>query len=232
MKNLLPLGSFAIALIFMFLVMESGFGLEQGMKIPFVSFWIIAITTMSLVGLFDESISRYAVFAVMIQIGYFMLDIGTALLAGKSLWFAIVQFINFAVAGGLFAIIVTLIIEKKERMRDYAGIYDRNQYLGLALCIACLSLGGMPGFNIFVGEFIIYSTLFSIHPALTLGTVFASLAAFLFYFRICYLIFAGRSKRKIGIGRITGSVIAGLSALVLVMGLVPWILFRVLEVVA
>jgi formate hydrogenlyase subunit 3/multisubunit Na+/H+ antiporter MnhD subunit len=231
MRIIIPLAAFAIALLLMYLIMDSGFVLDSQFHIPFAVVCILGIIAFSIIGLFDESYLNYAIYAVIIQFGYFLLDISTAFLLGKSIWFAIIQFINFAIAGGLLAIIMTLMYGHvgKDRIRDYAGLYDKNQYLGLALCIACLSLGGMPGFNIFVGEFIIYSGLFTVHPALTMGTIFASLAAFLFYFRICYSLFAGKVNSKIKTGIVTNGIIAALSGLVIILGLVPSILYGILE---
>ena len=131
---------------------------------------ILVIGAFSAIGIFERSIIRYAIYSALIQFGYFMLDLGTALLIGKSIWFAILQLINFTVAGLLFAIVISILYnqKRKEEMRGYAGFYDKNQFLVLCLSIGALSLGGMPGFNIFVGEYLIYASLFSVHPALML----------------------------------------------------------------
>jgi formate hydrogenlyase subunit 3/multisubunit Na+/H+ antiporter MnhD subunit len=118
---------------------------------------------------------------------------------------------------------------RKEKVPDYAGLYERNQFLVLGLSVAALSLGGMPGFNIFVGEYLIYGALFTVHPALTLLAVFASLVAFIFYFRICYVMFAGTRGKEIRLGLISKAVLAALSLAVIGLGVIPEILLRVLE---
>jgi formate hydrogenlyase subunit 3/multisubunit Na+/H+ antiporter MnhD subunit len=234
MRRTFPLIAYFLAALAMLVIMMWGVEVAPELKIPAAVASIIGIGLFSIVGLFDRSFIRYAIYSAIIQFGYFTLDVSTALLIGKSVWFAIIQFINFAVAGLLFALIASLLYNavRKERMPDYAGMYENNQWLVLALAISCLALGGMPGFNIFVGEFIIYSTLFTVHPALTLAAVFASLVCFIFYFRICYVMFAGKAEETIKLGFLPKAVISLLAMLIIVLGLVPQILFTVLEMVA
>jgi formate hydrogenlyase subunit 3/multisubunit Na+/H+ antiporter MnhD subunit len=219
-----------IAAAAMLAVLINGFSLPQQFEIPFAVLSILVIAVFSIAGLFERSIIKYVYYSAVIQFGYFALDVGTALLIDKSIWFAILQLINFVVAGFLFAIVIAILHNsvRKEDVPEYAGIYERNQFLVLGLSVAALSLGGMPGFNIFVGEFIIYSSLFTIHPALTLAAVFASLVAFIFYFRICYVMFAGTAGKAIGLGLVSKAAIALLSLAVVVLGVVPHILLTVL----
>ncbi|MFH1394147.1 MAG: proton-conducting transporter membrane subunit [Candidatus Micrarchaeota archaeon] len=231
MRRALPLAVFFIALAAMYLILANGMELAPEFRIAFSVACILGITIFSFIGLFDKSFMKYVLFSTIIQFFYFLLDVSTALLIEKSVWFAVLQLINFAVAGGLFAITMAILYGglRKDGVRDYAGIYESNQYLALLLCIACLSLGGMPGFNVFIGEFIIYSSLFTVHPALMLGTVFASLVAFLFYFRICYVLFAGKGKKPISFGIIPNALSTALAIFTVVLGIAPQILFTILE---
>jgi len=231
MKRALPLLAFFLALAIMYLILTTGIELAPEFRMAFTVACILGIIALSIIGLFKRSIQTYILISTIIQFFYFILDVSTALLIEKSVWFAIVQFVNFAIAGGLFVIVMTILYNgmRKKDVRDYAGLYDSNQWLVLLLCISCLSLGGMPGFNIFIGEFIIYSSLFTIHPALTLGAVFAGLVCFIFYFRICYVMFAGKGKKSIKFG-ILSKIIAGLlAALVILLGVIPHILLAILE---
>ncbi|MBD3210277.1 hypothetical protein GF318_02750 [Candidatus Micrarchaeota archaeon] len=231
MRQALPILSFLIAATAMYLILVNGIELPSEYEIFAALVSIAAIGGLSIAGLFEKSIIRYAYFSAAIQFGYFMLDASTALLIDKSVWFAVIQFINFVIAGGLFAIVISLLYNtvRKEQVPEYSGLYEKNQLLGLVLAVSCLSLGGMPGFNIFVGEYLIYGSLFAVHPALTLMAVFASLVAFIFYFRICYVMFAGTESRKINCGIITKAVLVVLALLTVGLGMLPQILFRVLE---
>jgi len=228
---MLPLIAYFLAALAMLFILMSGLEIAPELEIPAAVASITAIGLFSIIGLFDRSIIRYAFYSAIIQFGYFALDVSTAFLIDKSVWFAIIQLINFAVAGCLFALIVSLLhnVVGKDRMPEYAGMYEKNQGLVLALAISCLALGGMPGFNIFVGEFIIYSSLFTIHPALTLAAVFASLVCFIFYFRICYVMFAGKAEKTIKLGFLSKAFVGLLAILIIVLGVVPHILFKVLE---
>jgi formate hydrogenlyase subunit 3/multisubunit Na+/H+ antiporter MnhD subunit len=233
MKRAIPLAGYLIALILMLGLMYYGAPIDifSGLFLAILSIFVIG--AVSFIGIFKRSIITYAVYSTLIQFAYFTLDMATAILIGKSLWFAIIQFINFAIAGLLFALVVTILYWRfrQVQMTSYAGLFDKNQFITVALVISCLSLGGMPGFNIFVGEYIIYKSLFDIHPALTLATVFASLIAFIFYFRICYTMLAGESEEKVGIGMISRIALGILSLLVIGLGAIPQILFAVLEMV-
>lgn len=233
MQKIMPIAAYLLALAAMLGMMHFGSPVDIYLGIPLAILSIFFITAVSFIGIFKRSIITYAIYSSAIQFAYFTLDLSTAILIGKSLWFAVIQFINFAVAGLLFALIITILYLRfgKIQMSSYVGLFEKNQFLSLALVIACLSLGGMPGFNIFVGEYIIYKSLFDIHPALTLAAVFASLIAFIFYFRICYVILAGKSEEKVDLPFLSKSALAVLSGLVVGLGIFPQVLFRVLEVV-
>ncbi|MBU0591918.1 hypothetical protein KKF81_00925 [Candidatus Micrarchaeota archaeon] len=231
MRQVAPVIAFAIAVIVMYLILQQEVSISTELKIPLAVFFIFMIGIASLIGLFEKSIIKYGIYSAIIQFAYFMLDVSTALLIGKSIWFAVLQLINFIIAGSVFAIVILLLYKnvKKDDLRKYAGLYDKNQFLIFTLVISSLALGGMPGFNIFVGEYLIYGSLFTIHPALTIGAVFAGLLCFLFYFRICYTMFAGTVKNRIVVGFPTKLLLTVLTMLTLLLGLVPQILFRILE---
>lgn len=231
MRQVLPLVVFIIAVAAMLAVLVKGVCIAPELEVPAAVASILIIALFSIAGLFEKSIIKYVYYSTIIQFGYFLLDASTALLINKSIWFAVIQLINFVIAGGLFAVIIALLYNyvRKENVPEYAGLYDRNQMLGLALAISCLSLGGMPGFNIFVGEFLIYSALFTVHPALTIAAIFAGLVCFIFYFRICYVLFAGTAKKAIKLSLISRAVIGILAIAAVALGVIPHILMTILE---
>ncbi|MFH2106198.1 MAG: proton-conducting transporter membrane subunit [Candidatus Micrarchaeota archaeon] len=192
---------------------------------------ILAIILLSVFGLFAKSLMNYLACSILIQLAYFFLDLSTAVLIGKSLWFAVIQFINFVIVVTPFLLFFYLFHRtlKKKLFIEYAGLYKKNQLLVLALCIIALSSGGMPGFNVFVGEFMIYSSLFAIHPFLTYFAVLAGLVCFFFYFRICYTLLVGNSKRVVYHSLPMKIVLVLFTTLSVVLGVVPQILFYVLE---
>lgn len=221
----------AVAGMAAFLLMEPM--IDPSLGLPMVLAGIAAIIMFSWAGLFVRSIITYAIFSTIIQAAYFLLDAGSAVLIGKSVWFATIQALNFAIAGGLFMLVFALIYAtvKKDPLVDYAGIYEKNGFIVFAMALSCLSLGGMAGFNIFVGEFLLYSFLFAIHPALAISAILAGLVCFLFYFRICYTLMVRKSDVAVPLPLPLKALAAALSILVVGLGLVPHVLLKVLEVV-
>lgn len=231
MRYFMPLIAFLIATSAMWVIMSLDLKLDISYGLPLAIITILSIIFFSLVGLFEKSIMKYVLFSTIIQFSYFALDVATAFILKKSIWFAILQFINFSIAGLLFTIPIVLLYSslKKPNLRNYSGVFYENQFLGIALIISCLALGGMPGFNIFVGEFIIYSSLFAVHPALAMSAVFAGLVCFLFYFRICYVILAGHSETPIKSNILSNALMTILAILTIALGVIPQILFKILE---
>ncbi len=208
--------------------------LDSSLGLPFILFGIAAIIVFSWTGLFQRSIITYAIFSTIIQAAYFVLDTGSVLVGGKSIMFAFLQALNFTIAGGLFMIVFARLYSSlgKNDLVDYAGLYEKNNFLVFLMCLSCLSLGGMVGFNIFVGEFLLYSFLFAIHPALAIAAIFAGLVCFLFYFRICYTLMVRKSKITIPLPLPIKLVAAVLGGLVVGLGIMPQVLLKILEMVA
>lgn len=225
---------FLLAAAGMFLFLLASPPLAPSLGLPMILVGIAAIILFSWAGLFQRSIITYAVFSTIIQAAYFVLDVGSALAGGKSVWFAFLQALNFTVAGGLFMLVMLLVYGavRKDDLVEYAGLNQKNNFLVLALCVGCLSLGGMAGFNIFVGEFLLYSFLFAMHPALAIAAIFAGLVCFLFYFRICYTVLVRKSGVEVPLPLPLKAAAGALALAAVLMGVVPHILLAVLRMVS
>ncbi len=234
MRLFLPICFFILSLIAMSLLLVLEPEIPPAWGFMLAAAGIIAIIAFSWAGLFVDSLPAYLYFSTIIQSAYFILDVGSAGLAAKSTWFAFLQVLNFSIAGGLFMIVLTLAYHRirQEPLSAYSGLYEKNKLLVSLLALSCLSLGGMAGFNIFVGEFLLYSFLFSIHPALAALAIFAGLVCFLFYFRICYGLLVRKSGITIGVPLPLKIVACALGVLVAGLGIVPHILLYILEVIA
>ncbi|MBU0527318.1 MAG: proton-conducting transporter membrane subunit [Candidatus Micrarchaeota archaeon] len=233
MKLFLAIIFFIIAVAGMFFFLFKEPVIDSSLGFPLVMIGILSIIAFSWAGLFQRSIISYVVFSTIIQAAYFVLDAGSAIMIGKSIWFAFLQALNFTIAGGLFMLVFALLYfaVKKNDLVDYAGLYEKNKFLVFVLSLSCLSLGGMAGFNIFVGEFLLYSFLFKIHPALAISAIFAGLVCFLFYFRICYTLLVHKSDKTIHVPLILKLIAGVLGVLVVVLGVVPYVLLEILEMV-
>jgi formate hydrogenlyase subunit 3/multisubunit Na+/H+ antiporter MnhD subunit len=209
MRLLLAVLLFIVSVAGMYVFLYYQPQLDQSLGMPFILLGIGAITAFSWAGLFQRSITTYVIFSTIIQAAYFILDVGSVLVGGKSVMFAFLQALNFTISGGLFMILFARIYSsvKKDDFVDYDGLYLKNRFLVFAMCIACLSLGGMAGFNIFVGEF-------------------------LFYFRICYTLMVRRSELLIPLPLPMKIMAAALTGLVVALGIMPQVLLHILEMVS
>ncbi len=234
MRLYLASALFLLSIAGMFYFLSTAPQFDQSLGLPMILIGITAIIAFSWAGLFVKSIISYAIVSTAIQTAYFVLDAGSAIGGGKSIWFAFIQALNFTIAGGLFMLVFIMLYLalKKEMLVDYSGLYEKNKFLVLVLAISCLSLGGMAGFNIFVGEFLLYSFLFAMHPALALLAIFAGLVCFLFYFRICYTLMVRKSDIIVPAPLAMKLFAAVLAGLVFGLGIMPHVLLRVLGLVS
>ena len=225
---------FTIVLVAMPLTLMLEPALTPALGTLLVAAGIILVISFSWAGLFVKTLPAYMVFSTVIQGAYFVLDLGSAGMAGKSIWFAFLQALNFTIAGGLFMLVLAIFHAgvRKDPLSAYSGLYEKNHLLVALLAISCLSLGGMAGFNIFVGEFLLYSFLFSIHPALAVLAIFAGLVCFMFYFRVCYALMVRKSPVRIHVPDALKFIACALGVLVAGLGILPQILLKILEVVA
>lgn len=209
----------------------SGTVAPEGYGLPIIVGSIVIIGVFSIAGLVEDLLMRFFAWSCIVQVGYFFLDYGTAIATGKSAMFASIQLINYTIAGSVFALIVVAMYYslKKPYVHNYAGLYRNNQFLTLALVISCLALGGLPAFNIFVGEFLMYSALMGIAPVLAMAAIFASLLCFIFYFRLCFTMFSGDKDIKVKFHVVPKAVTAVLTFLVVLLGIVPHILLEILN---
>ena len=190
---------------------------------------ILGIISASIFGILEKSILRISLLSCLTQTAYFLIDFGVALAANKPLSFATIHFINFSITGFLFAIILSKynFFIKSDNPKNLHGLFNANALLTIALIVSCFSQGGLPGFNIFIGEYLIYIALFQLNPFLMVLTVFASLLAFIFYFRLVFLIFAGKEKGKLKLNALYNAIILLLIFLTIFLGIYPKILLTI-----
>jgi formate hydrogenlyase subunit 3/multisubunit Na+/H+ antiporter MnhD subunit len=225
---------FTLSIAIMVAVVISGARLPIGDGLPIIIASIVTIGVFSIIGLIEDSFLKFFTWSCVIQVAYFFLDFGAATAIGKTPLFASVQLINYTIAGGVFAFIILAMYYALGRpyVHNYAGLYRKNPKLTLALVIACLSLGGLPAFNIFVGEFLMYSILVEIAPVLAMAAIFASLLCFIFYFRLCFTMFSGKKDVVVNFPAIPRLTTAILTALIVILGIVPHILLKILNMIA
>lgn len=222
---------FALSIVVMVAVLVLGITAPVDFGLSIIVASIATIGIFSIAGLVEDSFLKFFTWSCIVQVAYFFLDFGAATAIGKTPLFASVQLINYTIAGGVFAFIIAAMYYtlRKPYVHNYAGLYRKNQKLVLALVIACLSLGGLPAFNIFVGEFMMYSILMDIAPVLAMAAIFASLLCFIFYFRLCFTMFSGDKDLKIRFPLVPKLITTVFTFLIVLLGIVPYILLEVLN---
>ncbi|MFH1285025.1 MAG: proton-conducting transporter membrane subunit [Candidatus Micrarchaeota archaeon] len=190
---------------------------------------ICAIGGFALIGLFEHKIENYALLSALIQLGWFFLAIGAAVYFGKSVWLGAAILANYAIAGALFALVFGLISRERNSLEECSGVFANNQFLAAAFGVGCLALAGLPGLNVFVGVFMVYELLHSISAMIAGAAFFASLLCLVFYLRAVYVAFGGEARKKIRVDPVSRSLISALVALVIILGVTPYILTRFVE---
>ena len=94
MKLFLAILLFLLATAGMFLFLFKEPVIDSSLGFPLVLIGILSIIAFSWAGLFQRSIVVYAIFSIIIQTAYFVLDAGSAIMIGKSIWFAFLQALN------------------------------------------------------------------------------------------------------------------------------------------
>jgi formate hydrogenlyase subunit 3/multisubunit Na+/H+ antiporter MnhD subunit len=182
-----------------------------------LSFGIIIIFNIK--ALFEKNFKKYFALGFMVQAGYVLLDASISGLSGKSPFVGFLQLINFSIPG------VLLIMSAKGN--DFNSM-KLNNYSLLGIFVACLALAGLPGFNLFVGEYFLYIMAYDIHPALLMLCFICSILTLITYLRLISHASASiYHKKPSALFKFSSSF---LSILCIILGIAPWIQMALFEV--
>lgn len=211
----------------MFGMLFSGFSVDPTVAFAIMIIAILGIIVGSGLGFFEYNMLTFLIYSNLIQFSYFLLDYFGALYLGKDVFFASLQLVNYAIAGFLFSAVLILIYmrTKDSAMIAGTGLYSQSRNAAIAVLISGFALGGLPGFNIFVGEYLIYGMLFGIHPALAMITIFGSLLAFIFYFKAIYIVLVGENEYDLRPSFLQRNMFAILMFVIILLGVYPRLLF-------
>jgi NADH-quinone oxidoreductase subunit M len=125
----------------------------------------IGILYGALKALVQSDMRRLVAYAILSNLSFCILGIFSFTLAGLN--GAVFQTINEGVSGGALLVLIAFLYERY-------GIFDMSEYGGLAAklpmlatlwVITSLALIGLPLFNGFIGEFLVLSGSYPVHPA-------------------------------------------------------------------
>jgi len=149
--------------------------------------WGMAALTIllgNITAVYQSNVKRMLAYSSISHAGYLLLAIlaMNANSAGAILYYVAAYSVSTI---GAFAVLTILEKENEITFESFAGLAKRNPLLALAMCVAMLSLSGIPPLAGFFGKYYIFtSALSSGYIWLVLIAVLGSLIGVYYYFRV------------------------------------------------
>ena len=121
---------------------------------------VVAIVYGAYVTLVQKDVKRLIAFSSVSHMGFVTLGIFTLNRSGVE--GAILQMINHGIVSAALFLCVGMIYERTHtrKIKDYGGVAKIAPVYSTFLAVFCLAAAGFPGFNSFVGEFLIIGGAF------------------------------------------------------------------------
>jgi formate hydrogenlyase subunit 3/multisubunit Na+/H+ antiporter MnhD subunit len=190
----------------------------------------LCVCTLAVFGIMENHLRRFLILSNAIQLSFVVLELSVAKLAGPLGAAAGLRPLDYTIAGLLLFLSLGVFANHKHYISELEGS-QVNSRLNDAFCaIACLSLAGLPGFNMFVAEWELFTTAFGINPGIAVLGVLSVVLLFIMYYKVVFVLLVGEGRKEEAPKAIT--LFNGLlAALVLLLGLVPqlqWLLLGAL----
>ena len=189
---------------------------------------LVAMTLLSIFGIFENSLKKYLLISNVIQILFVVLDLSVNNMMGKIGVLTVIQIFNYTFAGLTLFLTIWIFGRKKTFIHELEGSYYQSRANDIFATIACLSLAGLPAFNMFVSEWFLFVGSFALTPIITIMGIFIALLLFIMYYKIVYVLLVGEGRQKSIPMPIT--VVNGILALTcIVLGLLPQLQVEILS---
>ncbi len=196
-------------------------GLLPGSKQLAILF-ALGIGGLAVYGILEPRMYRFLAASSLAQIGFVALDLSVAFASADPGLLKTIQVFDYTIAGSLLFLGIGMVARRKERLSDLMGSWFVSRWADLFTVIACLSLAGLPGFNIFVSEWILFTKGFAMDPLITLLGIFLAMMLFIMYYKVAYYLLAGPGRRKKE-DRARLAFAGALAAAVILLGVFPWL---------
>ncbi len=139
---------------------------------------VVGLLYGAMVALAQSDMKRLIAYSILSHLSFCTLGIFCFVLAGLN--GAVYQTINEGLTGSALLVLVSLLYERYGTydMSLYGGLAGRLPMLATLFVITTLALVGLPLFNGFVGEFLVLSGSFAVHPgwvaAATVGVILSA----------------------------------------------------------
>ena len=187
---------------------------------------------LSVLGILEKNIKKYLIYSNLIQFMFVVLDLSVAKSTGNIGSLGIIQIFNYTIAGSL--LFFTLMILNKDKAIMFKGIqgnYYKNHLVGVFAIIACMSLAGLPGLNIFVSEWLLFIKAFTIDPSITIIGIFIALLLFIMYFKVIYILISRFHIERIKTTKMLKFYVILLGILCLLFGIFFKLQFNIFDMV-
>jgi NADH-quinone oxidoreductase subunit M len=144
---------------------------EQSRQIAplMIALAVIGIIYGALVALVQEDMKRLIAFSTVGHLSFVTLGIFCFTVVGLN--GSVYQIINHELSGAVFLILLGILYERygTYEMSQYGGLASKLPRMATLYVITALSLVGLPILNGFVGEFLILSSSYAVHPGWTIA---------------------------------------------------------------
>lgn len=143
-----------------------------------VALGVVGLLYGALVALAQTDVRRVVAYAILSNLGFCIIGIFCFSLSGLN--GAVYQTINEGLSGGAILVLIAFLYERYGSfdMTQYGGLAARMPMLATLWIVTTLALIGLPLLNGFVGEFLVLSGSFRVHPgwvaAATLGVILSA----------------------------------------------------------
>jgi len=189
---------------------------------------LIILCLLAIFGIFEKKLKKYLLLSNIIQILFVVVDLAVTKLLGEFGALSIIQIFNYTFAGLTFFLTVGIFARNKIYMYELEGSYFASRWNDIFATIACLSLAGLPAFNIFVSEWLLFTKSFVVTPIITVLGIFAALLLFIMYYKVVYFLLTGEGKYK-GIPKPVTLVNGILALICILLGILPQLQIEILS---
>jgi NADH-quinone oxidoreductase subunit M len=201
---------------------------------PMLALSAVAIVYGAYVTLAQRDIKRLIAYSSISHMGFVTLGIFS--LNRSGIEGAMLQMVNHGIVTGALFLCVGMIYERTHtrEVADYGGLSKVAPIYSTFLAIFCLAAAGVPGFNSFVGEFLITSGAFGTGAGLGAMAIWgialgATYILWLYYRMVFGEVRPGLRGLRLDLNAREVATLAPLAALALVLGLYPEAVLGVLR---
>jgi formate hydrogenlyase subunit 3/multisubunit Na+/H+ antiporter MnhD subunit len=181
---------------------------------------IVFACVLAVYGIFEDGLRKYLVISTYAQMLLAAVDLSIGGMTNHVSAFGVALILNYFLAGLCLLLTVGVLAKKTEKISELEGSYFKDKYDDAFATIACLSLSGIPIFNIFFAKWALFTESYAISPMLTVFELFAAVLMFIMYYKIVYVLLVGEGKPK-KTPKLLTAINGALALSCIVLGVVP-----------